>query len=134
MESARYIGLGLGSTFVDVGCRDGFFSIPAARLVGPKGRVYCVDTSGEAIDILKKEATKASLENLTLRVGRAEETVFCKACADFVFFGIVLHDFPDTDKVLTNARTMLKSSGCLVDLDWKKGTHAIRPAAANKAQ
>lgn len=114
------IGLKLGSTFVDVGCGDGFFSIPAARLVGPKGRVYCVDVSHDAIDALKKKATKAGVENLTLRVGRAEETVFCEACADFVFFGIVLHDFHDIGKVLTNARTMLKSSGRLVDLDWKK--------------
>ena len=105
---------------MDVGCGDGFFSIPAARLVGPKGRVYCVDASGDAIDILKRKATKAGVENLTLRVGRAEETVFCEACADFVFFGIVLHDFHDISKVLTNARTMLKSSGRLVDLDWKK--------------
>lgn len=116
----KSIGLEHGSTFVDVGCGDGFFALPAAKLVGPKGRVYCVDISSEAIDILKKEATKASLENLTLRVGRAEETVFCKACADFVFFGIVLHDFQDTNNVLMNARTMLKSSGRLVDFDWKK--------------
>ena len=114
------IGLKFGSTFVDVGCGDGFFSIPAARLVGQKGRVYCVDVSGKAIEILKKNASMAGVENLTLRVGRAEETVFCEACADFLFFGIVLHDFQDIDKVLTNARTMLKSSGQLVDLDWKK--------------
>jgi ubiquinone/menaquinone biosynthesis C-methylase UbiE len=114
------MGLKLGSAFVDVGCGDGFFSIPAARLVGQKGRVYCVDVSGDAIDILKKNTTKAGLENLTFRVGRAEETVFCEACADFLFFGIVLHDFQDIDKVLTNARTMLKSSGRLVDSDWKK--------------
>lgn len=114
------IGLKTGSTFVDVGCGDGFFSIPAARLVGQEGRVYCVDMNGDAIDVLKKNATKAGLENLTVKVGRAEETIFCDSCADFVFFGIVLHDFYDIGKVLTNARTMLKSSGRLVDLDWKK--------------
>jgi ubiquinone/menaquinone biosynthesis C-methylase UbiE len=121
------IGLEHGSTFVDVGCGDGFFAIPAAKLVGPKGRAYCADVSAEAIDILKKEAAKAGLMNLTPRVGRAEETVFCEACADFVFFGIVLHDFHDIDKVLTNARTMLKSSGRLVDLDWKKESMPFGP-------
>jgi ubiquinone/menaquinone biosynthesis C-methylase UbiE len=114
------IGLKACSILVDVGCGDGFFAIPAARLVGPKGRIYCVDANGEAIGILRKKAAKAGLENLTLRIGRAEETVFCEACADFVFFGIVLHDFNDVNKVLTNARTMLRSSGRLVDLDWKK--------------
>jgi len=121
------IGLKPCSTVVDVGCGDGFFAIPAARLVGPKGRIYCVDTNGEAIDILRKKAATAGLENLTLRIGRAEETVFCEACADFVFFGIALHDFDDTNKVLTNARTMLRSSGRLVDLDWKKEPMSFGP-------
>jgi ubiquinone/menaquinone biosynthesis C-methylase UbiE len=123
----RETGLKLGSTFVDVGCGDGFFSIPAARTVGQKGRVYCVDVSSGAIDILKENARMAGLENLIFKVGRAEETVFCEACADFLFFGIVLHDFQNIDKVLTNTRKMLKSSGRLVDLDWKKESMPFGP-------
>jgi ubiquinone/menaquinone biosynthesis C-methylase UbiE len=123
----RDIGLKLGLTFIDVGCGDGFFSIPAARLVGQKGRVYCVDVSSDAIDILKENARIAGLENLTFRVGRAEDTVFCEACADFLFLGIVLHDFQNIDKVLMNARKMLKSSGRLVDLDWKKESMPFGP-------
>jgi trimethylamine:corrinoid methyltransferase-like protein len=31
-----------------------------------------------------------------------------------------LHDFEDQAKVLQNAKTMLKPTGQLVDLDWKK--------------
>jgi hypothetical protein len=50
----------------------------------------------------------------------AEETVACRRCAEFVFFGIDLHDFEDPGKVLSNARIMIKSRGTLVDLDWRK--------------
>lgn len=121
------VGLKSGSTFVDIGCGDGFFSIPAARLVGKKGTVYCLDVNRDAIDLLRKKAFMAGLENLTLRVGRAEETIFCRSCADFLFFGIVLHDFQDPNKVLGNARAMLKASGRLVDLDWKKETMPLGP-------
>jgi ubiquinone/menaquinone biosynthesis C-methylase UbiE len=112
--------LKLGFTFIDVGCGNGFFALPAARLVGDKGKVYGIDANAEAIGMLKKTAMKEGLRNLNLKVGEAEKTVLCEACADIVFFGIVLHDFTDAARVLANAKRMLNSTGRLVDLDWKK--------------
>lgn len=114
------IGLKSSLTFVDVGCGEGFFAIPAARIVGRKGKVYALDYDEEVITVLEEKAAKEGLANLRTRVGAAEEIVFCKACADIVFFSIVLHDFNDVTKVLANARRMLKHNGHLVDLDWKK--------------
>jgi ubiquinone/menaquinone biosynthesis C-methylase UbiE len=103
-----------------MGCGNGFFALPAARLVGEKGKVYGLDANAEAIGMLKKTAINEGLRNLNLRVGVAEEIVLCDSCADIVFFGIVLHDFKDASRVLSNAKRMLKSTGRLVDLDWKK--------------
>jgi ubiquinone/menaquinone biosynthesis C-methylase UbiE len=57
----------------------------------------------------------------------AEQTVFCDSCADIVFFGIVLHDFGDTSKVLSNAKKMLKPTGRLINLDWKKEPMRLGP-------
>ena len=114
------VGLQPGSTFIDVGCGDGFFALPAARLVGEKGIVYGLDTNAGAISKLKERAEMEGLRNLDLKVGKAEENVLCEACADIVFFGIVLHDFEEPARVLANARKMLKPAGRLVNLDWKK--------------
>jgi ubiquinone/menaquinone biosynthesis C-methylase UbiE len=114
------VGLGSGMVFVDVGCGDGFFTILAAQVVGEKGMVYAVDTDASAIARLKRKAAEKGLANLKAVVAEAEETVFCEGCADVVFYSIVLHDFHDPAKVLLNAKRMLKSSGRLADLDWKK--------------
>jgi ubiquinone/menaquinone biosynthesis C-methylase UbiE len=114
------IGLKPEATFIDIGCGEGFFILPAARLIGERGRVYGLDVSPQAIERLRIKATNEGITNLQLRVGRAEETVLCEDCADFVFFGIVLHDFDEPGKVLANAMKMLKPSGELVNLDWKK--------------
>jgi len=76
---------------------------------------------------LKEKAAKERLRNLKLKTGMAEETVFCDLCADIVFFGIVLHDFDDPNKVLSNAKKMLKPTGRLVDLDWKKKPRQLGP-------
>jgi ubiquinone/menaquinone biosynthesis C-methylase UbiE len=116
----KSIGLSAGMVFVDVGCGDGFFAIPAAQLVGEKGVVYAVDVEASAVERLKDKAAEKGLKNVTAKVGEAEETVFCEECADLVFYGRVLHDFRDPAKVLDNAKRMLKPAGKLVDLDWKK--------------
>lgn len=114
------IGLKPGATFIDVGCGEGFFTLPAARMVGEKGRVYSLDINPQAIERLRIKAANEDITNLQLKAGRAEDTVLCEACADFVFFGIVLHDFDKPIKVLANAAKMLNSGGKLVNLDWKK--------------
>ena len=71
--------------------------------------------------MLREKAEGEGLGNLILKVGRAEDTVLCPACADIVFFGIVLHDFEEPARVLVSATKMLKPTGRLVKLDWKKG-------------
>ena len=126
-EILANIGLRSGSTFVDVGCGDGFFAIPAAKLVGEQGKVYGLDISDEALSRLKRRAAREGLGNLSVELGAAEKTVLCNKCADIVFFGIVLHDFKYLDKVLKNARKMLKHSGRLVNLDWKKEPMNLGP-------
>ncbi len=109
-----------GMVFIDIGCGNGFFSILAAKKVGKKGKVYAVDIDASAIERLKHKAKAESLKNITAKVGAAEETVFCSKCADFVFYSMVLHDFADPAEVLQNAKQMIKHTGRLVDLDWKK--------------
>jgi ubiquinone/menaquinone biosynthesis C-methylase UbiE len=114
-------------TFMDIGCGDGFFTIPAAQMVGEQGKVYAVDVDVSAIDRLKREAAKKGLKNVITKVAAAEETVFCDACADMVFYSTVLHDFKAPARVLSNARLMLKPSGRLIDLDWKKKSTVFGP-------
>ena len=114
------IGLKLGDTFVDIGCGNGYFAIPASRIVGNRGLVYGLDVNINAIEEFKKTAVDENLSNIEVVIGKAETTVFCDTCADIVFFGIDLHDFQDPLIVLRNAHRMLKSTGKLVDIDWQR--------------
>jgi ubiquinone/menaquinone biosynthesis C-methylase UbiE len=113
------IGLGEGMVFVDMGCGEGYFAIPAALMVGRAGKVYAVDISAGSVERLRVRADQEGLRNILSQVGEAEKTVFCDGCADIVFFGIDLHDFRDPVAVLRNAERMLGPGGRLVDLDWK---------------
>jgi len=121
------IGLAPGMVFVDLGCGEGFFALPAARIVGSEGRVYALDSDAEAINLLKGTAEQEGLGNVIAIAGEGESAVLCEECADIVFFGTVLHDFADASMVLLNARKMIKSAGRLVNLDWKKEQTELGP-------
>jgi ubiquinone/menaquinone biosynthesis C-methylase UbiE len=105
------IGVAPGMVFIDMGCGDGYFALPAARMVGPQGKVYAVDSDAAAVGRLRKQAAEEGLDNLFWEVREAEETVVCKGCADFVFFGIDLHDFRDPSQVLLNAKKNAPPTG-----------------------
>ena len=89
-----------------------------------------MDVSAENIAALNRKTKLAGITNITTQVGEAEKTILCQVCADIVFFGIVLHDFQDPLEVLANARLMIKPSGSLVNLDWKKEQSPFGPPEA----
>jgi ubiquinone/menaquinone biosynthesis C-methylase UbiE len=126
------IGLGPRETFIDVGCGDGFFALPAARAVGPLGCVYGIDIDADALDMLRQKAFREGIDNILLHHGAAEEIIICHGCADVIFFGIDLHDFADPARVLANARKMVKPSGVVVDVDWKKEPLPFGPPPGKK--
>jgi ubiquinone/menaquinone biosynthesis C-methylase UbiE len=113
--------------FMDIGCGNGFFTIPAAEQVGENGKVYALDANAEAVETVKSKVATNGLKNIVAKAAEAEETVFCDECADMVFFSIVLHDFRDPAKVLSNAKRMIKPDGTLINLDLKKKRMAFGP-------
>jgi len=121
------IGLASGMVFIDVGCGDGYFALPAARMVGPRGKVYAVDSDAAAVGRLREQAVTERLDNLVTEVREAEDAVLCEGCADVVFFGIDLHDFRDPLQVLRNAKKMLHPRGLLIDLDWNDQPMELGP-------
>jgi len=123
----KAIGMEPGKVFADIGCGDGFFAIPAARMSGRDGRVYALDADAGSIKKLGVKAENEGLFNISLVAAEAESVVPCESCADIVFFGICLHDFRDPAQVLMNARRMIKDTGKLADLDWKKKPTARGP-------
>ncbi|MEN3047419.1 MAG: class I SAM-dependent methyltransferase [Candidatus Caldarchaeales archaeon] len=58
------MGATRGTVLMDIGCGYGFLSIPAAKLVGPKGLVYAVDNDDHKVTRLARKAEAMGLVNL----------------------------------------------------------------------
>ena len=122
------VTLKAGDIFLDVGCGDGFFTIPAAMIVGPQGLVYGVDVSQEALDDLAARAATEGLSNIRLTAGDATAISICDGCADAALLANVLHDFEFPLAVLSRVKAALKIQGRLAVLDWKKAAMLHGPA------
>jgi len=92
-EFLRGIGLRRGRWVLDFGCGEGYFSIPAAKVVGKEGRVYAVDRDPNSLKRLAKVALELSIRigtNLFI-VESSSLKNFGDSSFDFVLLYDVLH-------------------------------------------
>lgn len=106
-----------GMKVLDIGSAMGFFSIPLARMVGPSGRVICVDVQSGMIAALEKRARKAGVaDSIETRVC-ASDSLGVKDLIEQIDFALafaVVHEVPDVYgffgeviKVLKKGRLLL---------------------------
>lgn len=102
-----------GMTVLDLGSAMGFFSIPAARLVGPNGKVICVDVQEKMIEKLKTRARRAGMldriETIVCDENSLKLTDYTNKI-DFAFAIAVIHEVPNVESFFSDAYKALKSN------------------------
>ncbi|MCD4735741.1 MAG: class I SAM-dependent methyltransferase [Bacteroidales bacterium] len=113
-----------GSTVLDLACGKGIYSIFLSKIVGNEGLIYAVDLWEEGLQILEKEIEEKNITNiLPLLDDATEEIEIDDYSVDVCLMATVLHDFEEMDKsgaVLEQVKTILKPSGCLAVIEFKK--------------
>lgn len=117
-EILRSSGLMDGMVFADIGCGNGYFTLPALEIVGEKGKVYSIDVQKEMLDELKKICHK---ENVTIILSDDEYSVpLDDNTADFSLLAFVLHENDDLKKLLKETVRITKHGGIICILEWIK--------------
>jgi len=113
----RQIGIQKGQKVLDFGCHEGIYTIPAARVVGEKGRVYAVDADGKALTKTMKKIKSEGLKNVVGMIPSNElEVPLGKQSVDAVLLYDTLHRgyFPETEsrkKIIGDLHRTLKKNG-----------------------
>ena len=82
-----------GTTFLDVACGRGAYSLAAADIIGNSGQIYAVDLWEEGIGILKEEAASKEIQNMTTFVSDVAQHIPVEDdCVDVCLMATVLHD------------------------------------------
>lgn len=113
-------GVAPGHVVVDLGAGPGFFTLPAARIVGPKGRVYAVDVQPQLLEMCRKRAAEAGISGIETVHSEESHVPLPDGVADRVFIAFVLHESDDPAAFLREARRLLRSGGEVAVVDWHK--------------
>jgi ubiquinone/menaquinone biosynthesis C-methylase UbiE len=105
-------------TVLDIGPGMGFFSLPMARMVGPGGRVICVDLQAGMLDRLRKRAAKVGLaDRVETRLCRADSLGVDDLTGkiDFALAFAMVHEMSNPEGLFVQLQRALKPGGsCLV--------------------
>ena len=111
-----------GMTVCDVGCAMGFFTLPAARMVGPTGRIIAVDLQPKMLSALKRRAKRRDLLNLIETRVCSEDSLGIDNLAgqvDLVLAIHVVHEVPDRDLLINQLFRATRSGGKLLVIEPK---------------
>ena len=101
-------GLKPGQKVLEVGCGPGFFTIPAAKIVGDKGKVYALDVNPVAVETVRRKIMENNLKNVKIMLADASETGLPDESIDVAFLFGVIHALKDVDAVMREMHRILK--------------------------
>ena len=107
-------GIRPGQEVLEIGCGTGFFTIPAAELVGDEGRVYAVDPHPLAIEQVTRKIQAARLTNVRLIRADATEAGLASGCIDLaLLLGVIPSPIIPLDQLLAEIHRVLRAKGAL---------------------
>ena len=111
-----------GMTVLEPGCGMGFFTLPLARIVRPKGRVVALEIQPKMLSVLKQRARKAGLLDRIEARSTAPHSLGVEDLAgsvDFVAALYMVHEVPDQRAFLLDIWGALKPGGKLFIIEPK---------------
>jgi len=127
IDTAKFfqeLDLKIGTTFLDVACGWGAYSLAASDITGKDGQVYAVDLWEEGILSLRKEATSKGVQNIATFVSDVAQNIPVENdCVDVCLMATVLHDLV-ADKVeqqvMKEILRVMKPNGVLAIVEFYK--------------
>ena len=119
-----------GQTTLEVGCGTGFFTIPAAQMVGDQGYVFAMDASSGFLKEVAKKVQKANLKNVRIMQRDALNTGLETENIDKVLlFGVIPFPLLPLDKLLPEMHRVLKPDGTMAVWLFPPLVHSWVPKA-----
>ncbi|HRH26023.1 MAG TPA: class I SAM-dependent methyltransferase [Candidatus Paceibacterota bacterium] len=121
----------VGTIVADLGAGTGVFTVPLARIVGDRGKVYAVEIQKELVGTLQQNANKSGRRNIEVIWGDLERhggTKLKDASCDIAFLSNTLFLIDDKQALFKEISRILKPHGQLILMEWKDSFGGLGPA------
>lgn len=109
------------SVVADIGAGSGWFTVRAAKRVGPQGKVYAVDINEEYVNHIKSRAEKENFPNIRPILGKEDDPLLPASSIDSILILKTYHEFSHPLKMLRAMHKALRQEGLLGVID-RNGT------------
>jgi ubiquinone/menaquinone biosynthesis C-methylase UbiE len=106
-------GLKAEQTALEVGCGPGFFTVPAAEIVGKNGHLYSLDINPAAVVHVREKVERSRLTNVEVTQVAAADTGLAAESVDVAFFFGIVHSLKELDPILGEMHRVLRKDGIL---------------------
>jgi predicted methyltransferase len=117
------LGITAGKNVADIGAGSGWFTVRAARRVGPTGAVIAEDINPVAIEYIGKRALKDNLQNVRTVLGAPDDPRLPAGSVDAVLMLKVYHEIAHPVMAMRALRPALRS-GAKVGIIDRNGSGA----------
>jgi ubiquinone/menaquinone biosynthesis C-methylase UbiE len=129
-ELWRTLGLRANQTVVHLGCGAGFYLIPAAQIVGSKGKVIGADVREDMLQEVESRAEREKVADIiqTVRVNLEDHNNegIPAGKADWTLVANILYQ-ADPKKILGEAVRVTKPQGTVVVVEWDIAATPLGP-------
>lgn len=121
-----------GEVFADFGCGVGYFTIPAAEIVGESGNVFALDISDSMLEETLKRAKANNISNISTYKIQNNIIPLEKNSIDASLLAFVLHEITEHKKLLSEIHKVLKPYGKIIIIEWDKIVYPVGPPIENR--
>lgn len=107
------LGLRPGMVALEAGPGRGFFTTQASMMVGPEGKLLCVDIQPALLEGVQDKMAREGLNNAEPILGDIQYLPIADGSVDLAFLVTVLGEIPDKARALTELHRVLKPGGIL---------------------
>ncbi|MDT3698449.1 MAG: class I SAM-dependent methyltransferase [Thermincola sp.] len=126
-ETLKKVGLQEGDIMADIGCGIGYFTLPAAEIVGPRGLIYAMDISPEMLAEVEKRAADLGTRNIRLVNSGENEFKIKEETVNFAFICLVMHEAKNITSFLQETKRITTGQGRVAIIEWKKVESSYGP-------
>jgi ubiquinone/menaquinone biosynthesis C-methylase UbiE len=112
-EVLKTAGLASGQDVLEVGCGPGFFTVPAARMVGEQGTVHALDINPLALERVRQKVERESVTNVCTMLADAGQTGLAGESFDLIFVFGLGHLVGGADRMMAELHRLLRPGGTL---------------------